>query len=613
MQAEQELVRTKEQLQGVIQYNPLSIQILDQAGRTLSVNPAHTQLFGGVPPPDFSIFDDLQQRYPEIAKLLARVRDGETVQIPEVHYNAHDIFPAEPDQPVWVRAVMFPLRGPDRKPEQFVLIHEDITSRRQSEQALREKEAALSKAQEIAHIGSWELDDATHALRWSDEIFRMFGYAPRAVELTMELFLRHVHPDDLAHMNQAIVTAWETRTPLSEDHRILRADGVERIVHEQAEIQYDAAGRPEKWMGTVQDVTESRRADMALQESEANFRNLAENAWYGIFIDRADGNHEYTNRRAAEILGYDPEEMKQVAQQAFVLPGDYPRLRQRLLDRIAGQPPTSKSEAIFRRKDGTEFPVEITSTQTTWRGQVCCMVFFHDISERKRMEAEILRISEWEKKRIGQELHDTLGQSLTGVAYLTEALARDWATRPPPETDKALEQIAAEARRAVDQVRLVARGLLPVSPEPGGLVAALQGVADRALQIHGISCVLLADGEPEVSDLQVASQLFFITQEAVTNAVRHGQARQIVIRLASNQQQPVLTIEDDGIGLPADLPISEGLGLRIMKSRAGLIGAALTVERMDGGGTRVTCRLGTCRAERQDSLKSIAWQRVSLN
>jgi len=131
----------------------------------------------------------------------------------------------------------------------------DITARTHAEKALRERDAMLNKAQQIAHIGSWELDDATHALHWSDETFRIFGYAPRAVCPTLELFLQSVHPHDRTALQEAITAAWASRAPFSAGHRILLPDGEVRLVHEQAEIQCDAAGQPEKWIGTVQDIT----------------------------------------------------------------------------------------------------------------------------------------------------------------------------------------------------------------------------------------------------------------------------------------------------------------------------------------------------------------------
>ncbi len=137
----------------------------------------------------------------------------------------------------------------------WISIQQDISKRKQLEKALRESETILNNAQQIAHVGSWELDDATHELRWSEETFRIFGFEPHSVSPTMELFLQCIHPEDLPDLTESIIVAWDLRNPFSKDHRIILPDGQVRIVHEQAEIKYTDTGKPEKWMGIVQDIT----------------------------------------------------------------------------------------------------------------------------------------------------------------------------------------------------------------------------------------------------------------------------------------------------------------------------------------------------------------------
>jgi signal transduction histidine kinase len=268
-------------------------------------------------------------------------------------------------------------------------------------------------------------------------------------------------------------------------------------------------------------------------------------------------------------------------------------LRQRLQQRLEGQV-VGKYEACLRRSDGSNFPAEIAGTRTVWRGEMCALFLFQDLTERKRMENEIIQIGDWEKTRIGQDLHDTLGQQLAGVAYLSQALGAAWKRQPPTETDKTLAQLAVESQRAVELVRQVARGLTPVAQRPSGLADALCDMAERMRQIHGVNCVFEAAAKVEIADRQMATHLFFLAQEAVTNAARHGQARHIVVRLAqTNDSQAELSIQDDGVGLPIASPAGSGLGLRIMQYRADLIGGTLAIERVESGGTRVVCRFLT--------------------
>lgn len=152
----------------------------------------------------------------------------------------------------------------------------DITKRKQAEKALSESETTLNKAQQVAHVGSWELDDKTHELRWSDETFRIFGYEPGEVSPTLDLFLQSKHPKDRYFIQDAIKTAWGLRTPFSADHRIILPDGRERTVHEQVEILYDYTGKPEKWMGTIQDITERKKAEDELKSTIEQMHHLTQ-------------------------------------------------------------------------------------------------------------------------------------------------------------------------------------------------------------------------------------------------------------------------------------------------------------------------------------------------
>jgi len=175
----------------------------------------------------------------------------------------------------WIQDRFTIMRGADGKPLAMIGSVRDVTARRQVEAALQMSEATLAKAQQISHTGSWVLDDVTHELWWSDETFRIFGYAPGAFRPTMELFSKSVHPEDLAALQAAITEAWARHSPLGVDHRIILPDGEERIVHEQAYVTCDAAGHPEKWMGIVQDITARQRAEDALRKSAADLHALS--------------------------------------------------------------------------------------------------------------------------------------------------------------------------------------------------------------------------------------------------------------------------------------------------------------------------------------------------
>lgn len=206
------------------------------------------------------------------------------------------------------------------------------------------------------------------------------------------------------------------------------------------------------------------------------------------------------------------------------------------------------------------------------------------LASPRAIEGEILAISERERSQIGQELHDGLCQHLGGVALLARTLANALTKAQRPEAASAAE-LAQLVYAAVEQIRAVAHNLRPVELDEDGLLAALQDLADQASP--RVPCQVRTHGGPHVSSNDVATNLYRIAGEAVTNAVKHSGATRIVIRLRQSADHLTLTVEDDGCGLPA--AESGGIGLRIMRYRANAIGGRLRVSRRAGGGTTVKC------------------------
>ncbi len=145
--------KTEVMLREIIEQNPLSIQIVDENGYTIKVNPAHTLLFGAIPPPDFSIFDDLARRSPELEIIIKRIKNGEVVHFPDMYYNVHDVNPELPDNPVWIRAVVFPLKDNNINTGTFVVVHENITDQKIAENEKEKLETQLQQAQKMESIG----------------------------------------------------------------------------------------------------------------------------------------------------------------------------------------------------------------------------------------------------------------------------------------------------------------------------------------------------------------------------------------------------------------------------------------------------------------------------
>lgn len=212
--------------------------------------------------------------------------------------------------------------------------------------------------------------------------------------------------------------------------------------------------------------------------------------------------------------------------------------------------------------------------------------------DRQRLEQEILQISEREQQRIGRDLHDDLGQQLAGLSIMATMLSRSLAGRGAPE-EPAAARISDLLKKTVAMTRSLARGLHPVAAEPDGLTSALHDLAARMTTLFQIGCQFDCKGAVAMNDNIAATHLYRIAQEAVSNGVKHGHARHVRIGLSCDAETLTLTVKDDGSGIGTQDSQQQGMGLRIMHYRAGMIGGRLTIERQAAGGTCVTCAVPT--------------------
>jgi PAS domain S-box-containing protein len=211
-----------------------------------------------------------------------------------------------------------------------------------------------------------------------------------------------------------------------------------------------------------------------------------------------------------------------------------------------------------------------------------------DITERKRLERELLAIREKEQKLIGREMHDSMGQMLTGIAIKSKALELNLKSKSLHESADAAD-ICELANEAIAQTRRLARMLYPVEIETGGLVSALQGLASSTKELLKIACQFKCNDTILIRDPVTARHLYRIAQEAITNAARHGKAKKIRIELTSTKGETTLKVANDGKDFPRNLAKKKGIGLKIMEYRAKMIGGILDVGRGRKGGTIVKC------------------------
>ena len=222
-------------------------------------------------------------------------------------------------------------------------------------------------------------------------------------------------------------------------------------------------------------------------------------------------------------------------------------------------------------------------------GEVLAAV--RDITDRKYLEKEIIEISHREQTRIGQDLHDGLGQHLTGITFLTRALENKLIGLRLPEAREAAE-IGRLVLEALTQTRTLARGLFPIELESKGLVSALKELTATVARSSHVPCVLEASDGIVLHDRQAETHLFRLAQEAINNSAKHGKAKEIKVSLKKiDDQNIVLSIQDDGVGLPTDSSARQGLGLRIMNYRTQRMGGTLEIGAVASGGTSIVCRV----------------------
>jgi PAS domain S-box-containing protein len=321
-----------------------------------------------------------------------------------------------------------------------------------AEEALKRSEANLAKAQQIAHLGSYEIGlPFAGDNHWSAEVFRIIGLDPTQPELTVQDYVqRVVHPDDRPRVQHVADELERAPRPFELEYRIVRPDGSVRHVQSRGESVFDAKGKSIKLVGTILDIT-----------------------------------------------------------------------------------------------------------------------------ERRRLEREILEISDRERRRIGQDLHDGLGQHLAGIELMSQVLEQNLGRRNKKEAARAAE-IARHVREAISQTRALARGLSPVVLESEGLMSALSDLADSTAKMFRVACRFECPTPVLVHDHGVATHLYRVAQEAISNAVKHGKAERIVLGLRQINENILLAVEDNGDGLPQAQTGGQGMGLRIMQYRGPRRGTTVT-------------------------------------
>jgi PAS domain S-box-containing protein len=483
-----------------------------------------------------------------------------------------------------------------------------------SEADLRETKQRMELAASAADLGMWMWDIARNEIWITDKGRALFGFAASG-KLDFDRFKSVLHPEDRESVLKTVENSLRTGAEYEAEYRVILPDGQMRWIAGRGHVEFNKNGQPARMRGASLDITQRKQA-------EEQFRLVVEAAPNAMIMVNAEARITLVNTQAEAVFGYTREELighpiEMLVPERFR--SQHIGYRHDYFGDARARPVGAGREFFGQRKDGSEIPLEIGLNPIHTSEGLLVLTSIIDISERKqaelqaqqqrdeleqlrqqrtvllerevsertRLEREVIDICAREQRRIAYDLHDSVGQQLVGIALCAKLFEEQLRSERHSEADKAgiLVKLANDAAR---QTRLTAR-TLEGADGVGDLKTALQSLAISVDRDCSVKATVTAEGSSFPISPPVAAQLYRIAQEAVHNAVEHGAAREVHISLAFNHEVMVLTIRDNGKGFDSNAN-GNGMGLRIMRYRAQCIGGSCDVQ-SSSEGTVVRCRV----------------------
>jgi PAS domain S-box-containing protein len=490
----------------------------------------------------------------------------------------------------WIEVKNRPIADPaSGKFTRLVGVAIDITERKQAADALRESEFRYRTVAELTSGFVYEATVDEHGeaqVLWASPGWTEF-FGANFEEMNAVGWRHAFFPSDHADaIRRRLRLRGGERTEMELALRTMR--GEVRWVHLANQPLVAVDGSITRYIGVVHDITDRKANEEVLRSQALAVEVMHE----GVVLSDSGGIIRMTNPAFDRMFGTITGTL--IGRHLDELPCDPPldrRIAESADDSASRSGAPLVSELMVRGGTQGDSPlfVEAVITSLVLRGERFWLTMVQDATARRQLEREVLEVSNREQQRIGNDLHDGLGQELTGIALLLRGL-ENRAERESPALSPDIEEVALLVNDAIFTTRALARGLSPVTFDRGGIALALEALAQRLSAMFHIDVRCEADHTLE-RGLQSANalHLYRIAQEAVTNAAQHGDSRNVRIRLCIDGERGLLRIEDDGSGFnPATLE-SKGLGLRIMRYRAQMMAGSLRIESTRARGTTVSC------------------------
>lgn len=434
------------------------------------------------------------------------------------------------------------------------------------------------------------LDECVGEAYVSPHIERVLGFTQEEWLQDPVRWYSQVHPDDKQRWSAEAAELFLTGKPLRSAYRILSRDNRVIWLHCEAKMIRREDGRPWFIHGVGFDITDLKRTEEALQEERNVVTAMLDTVGALVIVLDPDGRIVRFNRACERSTGKTHADVAGRFVWDLFIPEEEIEAFHSQFQKMSDDQMQTEYECPWLAGDGSR-------RQIAWSGvslpggqgtPAYVIATGIDITERKNLEKAILEISSREQRRIGQDLHDGLGQHLTGIAFMSKVQEQKLKEQRLPYAEDAAK-IVKLVNEAIYKTRELAKGLSPVVSESHGLMTALQQLSSEVEDVFGVPCQLQCDSPVLIHDVSVATHLYHISQEAISNAIKHGKAQKVEIGLSASDSRGILTIRDNGIGVKKIPASSTGMGHHIMSHRAKMIGGTLDIQSSLPHGMIVTC------------------------